>query len=683
MTSDPPPASHRPPAVRRRGLPLVLALALVLLAPALATAQEAPPPADATPAVSPPAPETALPAAPPAPSLEIGIQGVTQRGGDIHLSVTLGHVAAPATVRFLVDGREVAHHDLDNGTHEVTLADAAPSGSGEAVVTAVIGEGPAAVRAEARTGGIPGWLSIVPPLLAIGLALIFRDVLVSLSLGIFAGALILTGGHPISAFARTIDTFIAPTLAEPDHAKILIFSTLLGGMVGVISKSGGTRGVVERLTSFASTARRGQLATWIMGVAVFFDDYANTLIVGSTMRPITDRLRVSREKLAYIVDSTAAPVASVFPISTWIGFEIGLIGTSFSDLGLHFNPYTTFIATIPFRFYPLFALVLGFAIASTGRDFGPMLRAERRARRTGALLADGDQALADYSRDALEPPDDVPHRAINAVVPILTVVVATLAGLWVSGSAVVDRAAEPSTLDYVRDVFAESDSYNTLLWASLAGAVTGILLPVAQRILGLRAAMEGLVEGFKSMMLAVVVLLLAWSISAVCGDLHTAEYLVGVTSGVVSPHWLPVLVFALSAAASFATGSSWGTMGILMPLVIPISHGLSIAAGHPVEDPVYYTLMLGTISSVLAGSVWGDHCSPISDTTILSSMSSACDHIAHVRTQIPYALGIGVLGMIVGDIPTAYGLSPWVSLAVGCLVIVGGVMWIGQRVDED
>ena len=269
------------------------------------------------------------------------------------------------------------------------------------------------------------------------------------------------------------------------------------------------------------------------------------------------------------------------------------------------------------------------------------------------------------------------------MIPILTVVVATLVGLWVSGSAVVDRAAEASTLDYVRDVFAESDSYNTLLWASLAGVVTGVLLPVVQRILSLRAAMEGVVEGFKSMMLAVVVLLLAWSISSVCGDLHTAEYLVGITTGVVSPHWLPVLVFALSAAASFATGSSWGTMGILMPLVIPISHGLAIAGGHPVDDPVYYTLMLGTISSVLAGSVWGDHCSPISDTTILSSMSSACDHIAHVRTQIPYAVGIGVLGMIVGDIPTAYGLSPWVSLAVGVVVIVGGVMWIGQKVDED
>jgi len=656
---------------------LVVSLVLGLLPAALAAQPQAP---EAPPTATEPSP-SAAPS--PVPTLALELQGATLGGGNVHLAVTVGGTAAPVPIRFLVDGREVERMDLGAGSHEVTLEKVAPADGREAVVTAVIGDGAAAVRAEGHTTSIPGWLSIVPPLLAIGLALVFRDVLVSLFLGIFSGALILAGWHPISAFARSIDTYIAPTLAQPDHAKILIFSTLLGGMVGVISKSGGTRGVVERLTSFASTARRGQLATWIMGVAVFFDDYANTLIVGSTMRPITDRLRISREKLAYIVDSTAAPVASVFPISTWIGFEIGLIGTAFTDLGLHFNPYTTFIATIPFRFYPIFALVLGFAIASTGRDFGPMLRAERRARHTGALLADGDQALADYSRDALEPPEDVPHRAVNAVLPILMVVGATLVGLWVSGAAVVDRAAEPTTLDYVRDVFAESDSYNTLLWASLAGVVTGILLPVVQRILKLRAAMEGVVEGFKSMMLALVVLLLAWSISAVCGDLHTAEYLVGVTTGVVSPHWLPVLVFALSAVASFATGSSWGTMGVLMPLVIPISHGLSIGAGHPVDDPVYYTLMLGTISSVLAGSVWGDHCSPISDTTIMSSMSSACDHIAHVRTQIPYAVAIGVLGMMVGDIPTAYGLSPWVSLTVGFAVIVGGVMWLGKRVDDD
>jgi Na+/H+ antiporter NhaC len=527
---------------------------------------------------------------------------------------------------------------------------------------------------------IPGWLAVVPPLVAIGLALLFKDVLVSLFVGVFSGALILHAWNPFTAFARSIDAFIAPALADASHAKILIFSTLLGGMVGVISRSGGTRGIVARLTPFASNSRRGQLVTWAMGVAIFFDDYANTLIVGSTMRPVTDRLRISREKLAYIVDSTAAPVASVVPISTWIGFEIGLIGAAFADLGLDLNPYTTFVATIPYRFYPLLALVLGFAIAATGRDFGPMFRAERRAMTRGEVIAEGDRALADYAKDALEPPAGIPHRAANAVVPILTVVVVTLLGLYLTGSAALERADFGGAGEWLREVFAASDSYNSLLWASLAGVLVAIVLPLVQRLLALKSALEGMVEGFKSMLLALIVLVLAWSISAVCAELHTAEYLVAATQGVLSPHWLPVLVFVLSAATAFATGTSWGTMGILVPLVIPISHGLSTGAGFAPESPTYYVLMLGTISSVLAGSVWGDHCSPISDTTILSSMASGCDHIAHVRTQLPYALAIGVLGMVVGDVPTAYGLSPWVSLAVGTVVIVGGVLWLGKKV---
>ncbi|HEX6199546.1 MAG TPA: Na+/H+ antiporter NhaC family protein, partial [Thermoanaerobaculia bacterium] len=429
--------------------------------------------------------------------------------------------------------------------------------------------------------------------------------------------------------------------------------------------------------------RRGQLATWAMGIAIFFDDYANTLIVGSTMRPITDRLRISREKLAYIVDSTAAPVASVVPISTWIGFEIGLIGGAFASLGLDFNPYLTFIDTIPFRFYPLFALVLGFTIAATDRDFGPMYRAEHRAMTRGEVLAEGDKALADYSGGAMEPPPGVPHRALNAVLPILTVVVVTLAGLWTSGAAALGRADYATTGEWVREVFGASDPYNSLLWASLAGVVVGVLLPLAQRLVSIRESMEGMVEGFKSMLLALVVLILAWSIGEVCDQLRTADYLVGATEGVLSPHWLPVLVFVLAAATAFATGTSWGTMSILVPLVIPICHGLAVSAGlEPAADGAYYTLMLGTISSVLAGAVWGDHCSPISDTTILSSMASGCDHIAHVRTQLPYALGIGVLGMVIGDIPTAYGMSPWISLAVGTAVIVGGVLWLGKKVPD-
>jgi Na+/H+ antiporter NhaC len=457
-------------------------------------------------------------------------------------------------------------------------------------------------------------------------------------------------------------------------------------MVGVITKSGGTRGIVERLTPYATDSRRGQLATWVLGVLVFFDDYANTLIVGSTMRPITDRLRVSREKLAYIVDSTAAPVASVMPISTWIGFEVGLIAAAFSQLGLDFNAFSAFLGSIPFRFYPILALVLGFTIAASGRDFGPMLAAERRAAHRGELIKEGDKPLADYRSEALEPPDGTRFRAINAVLPIATVIGVTLAGLYTTGAAALAAQADApaeGTWTWWRDLLSNSDSFTTLLWASLAGLTVAIALPLVQGLLSVRQSMEATVEGFKAMLMALVVLALAWSIGAVCADLHTADWVVGVTDGVLSPHLLPVLVFLISAAVSFATGTSWGTMGILIPLVIPIAHGLSVTAGHPPGPGVYMTVMLGTISSVLAGSVWGDHCSPISDTTILSSTASGSDHIAHVRTQLPYALGVGVLGMLVGDVPTAYGVPPWLSLLVGTVVIVVGVLWLGGKSDPE
>lgn len=580
----------------------------------------------------------------------------------------------PRPVELSIDGRTVETLDLATGEHKVQLD--ARLDAGRHRITARTG----GTRVETEIVAKPGWLSIVPPLVAIGLALVFKDVLISLFVGIFSGALILFGGNPVTAFARSIDTFIAPSLTDFDRARILIFTTLLGGMVGLISKNGGTRGLVERLSRHATTARRGQVATWLMGILIFFDDYANTLIVGPTMRPITDKLRVSREKLAYIVDSTAAPIASIIPISTWIGFEIGLIGAAFALLDLPFNPYTTFIASIPYRFYPIFALVLGFSIAFFCRDFGPMLKAERRASSTGEVIAHDDIALANVDDDELAPPEGKPRRAINALLPILTVILVTLLGLWSTGTTAVSRADYPSTFKWVQDVFSSADSYNALLWASLSGVAVAMLLALVQKILDTRTATGAMVQGFRAMLMALVVLILAWSIGEICADLHTADWVVERARD-VSPRWLPALTFFLAAATAFATGTSWGTMGILMPLVIPIANGLSRAAGLAPDGDAFYAVMVGTISSVLAGAVWGDHCSPISDTTILSSTASGCDHIAHVRTQMPYALSAGFLGVLIGDIPTAYGLSPWISIVAGGIVIVAVVRFRGRRSD--
>lgn len=611
-----------------------------------------------------------------APTLKVEHSGVALRGGRFHVKLTADGFAPDTPATVLIDGRAVQQIKLAHGEQTIVIDTVKPTGNRQTVQVRA-----GAVAAETTVRAIPGWLSIIPPVVAIVLALILRQVLVSLTLGIFSGALILYNWNPITAFARSIDSIIAPALADSDHAKIVIFSMLLGGMIGLISRSGGTLGIVERVRNYATTPRRGQLATWIMGVLIFFDDYANTLIVGSTMRPITDRLRISREKLSYMVDSTAAPVASVFPISTWIGFEVGLIAAAFTQLGIATNPYLMFLETIPFRFYPILALVLGFTIAATCRDFGPMLEAELRASETGAVVAPGDTPLADYNSAALTAPGDIPHRALNALIPIATVVGVAIGGMYVSGAAGLNRADHPGTGAWLREVFSNASSIDSLLWASLAAVLVALFLPLVQRLLTMKEAMEALVEGFKSMLLAIIVLVLAWGIGRITIELHTADFVVGIAEGVISPHFLPVLVFIAAAAISFATGTSWGTMAILMPLVIPIAHRLSVAAGHPNGSELHHILMLGTISSVLAGSVWGDHCSPISDTTILSSMGAGSDHIAHVRTQLPYALAIGVLGMIIGDIPTAYGLSPWISLAVGTIVIIAGVMLFGKRSD--
>jgi Na+/H+ antiporter NhaC len=524
-----------------------------------------------------------------------------------------------------------------------------------------------------------GWLSLVPPLLAIGLALVTRDVLVSLFLGVFSGALILERWNPVAAFATTADDLLVSHFFDADsgHVQIILFTCFLGAMVGLISKSGGTQGIVEKLAKYATDSRRGQIATWVMGVVIFFDDYANTLIVGPTMRPITDRLRISREKLAYIVDSTAAPVVCLFPISTWVGFEIGLIGDAFQDLGLTADPYKTFLSSIPYRFYPIFALFLGFTIAASRFDFGAMDRAEKRAA-AGDVLAKDARPIADYGSSEVTAPEHIPKRAVNALLPIATVIAVTVLSLFLSGAGAVERQAGTSTLLWLRDVFASGSSLNALLHASLAGALVALALPIAQRLLRLSEAMGALVGGVKAMLMALVVLTLAWALGSACSELGTADYLVALTQEVLKPAWLPAITFVLSAAVAFATGTSWGTMTILEPQVILVCHGLATAAGLGPSDELYWTYMIGTIAAVLAGSVWGDHCSPISDTTVLSSMATGCDHIAHVRTQVPYALGAGGLALVLGNVLTAYGLSPWVAILLGAVLIVGLVEGYGR-----
>jgi Na+/H+ antiporter NhaC len=544
-----------------------------------------------------------------------------------------------------------------------------------AATVEVVADG-ATLRA-ASTRAIPGWWSILPPLLAIVAALLFRRVVPALFLGVWIGAWIVQGLSAAGLFWGLLDTmqvYVLNAMVDEGHAAIILFSLMIGGMVGIISRNGGTRGIVEGLTTWAHTALRGQVATWVLGILVFFDDYANTLIVGNTMRPVTDRLRISREKLAYIVDSTAAPVASLALVTTWIGFEVGLIDEAVASIpDLSMSGYALFLESLLYRFYPWLALLFVLLIAVTDREFGPMYDAEKRARTTGQVL--GDEAQIDAAAaesDELAPKDGIPHRAWNAILPVLVLVGGVLAFLWTTGTASVGADAP------IRDIIGAADSYKALMYASLLGVLAAAGLSLGQGLLTLDETVEAWYGGLKSMLFAMIVLLLAWGLSNLTTVLHTANYLAAALSEALAPGVVPALIFVLSAATAFATGSSWGTMGIVMPLVIPLTW--EILGSHGMAAAPHYHILYSAISCVLAGAVWGDHCSPISDTTILASMASGCDHVEHVRTQLPYALSVGFVALFLGTLPAGFGLPWWAVLLIGGLVLVGVLYGAGTPV---
>ena len=561
-----------------------------------------------------------------------------------------------------------------------------PDTTAAAVEAPVLLDGePAEAPAEADSPAPPdvGWLAVLPAVLAIAAALAFRQVVAALFLGVWLGAWIVTGDLALGWFTGLFDTvavFVLGALADSDHAAIILFTLMIGGAVGLIQRNGGTAAIVDVATRWARSAGRGQLATAILGTAVFFDDYANTLIVGGTMRPITDRLRISREKLAYLVDSTAAPVASLALVTTWIGYEVGLIGTAIDALpGYDEGAYSVFLNSIPYSFYPILTLLFVFLIAGTRRDFGPMLAAERRARQRGELFRPGSNAeAAQAEAEATEPPPDAPRRLVNAVLPIVVLVAGVLIGLVVTGRAAVLEEGMAMTLT---NVIGEANSYTAMMWASLAAVLIAVALSVGQRILTLEEAIDAWYAGMRSMLLAIVILVLAWALAGVNEALGTADVLVTALSGTLAPGFVPAVVFLLAAATAFSTGSSWGTMGILMPLVIPLAWGVLAADGlHTTGE--YHHIIYSTVSAVLAGAVWGDHCSPISDTTILSSLASSCDHIDHVRTQLPYALTTGAVALLLGTLPTGFNAPWWVMLPICAAVLVAVVWFVGKPVEE-
>lgn len=534
----------------------------------------------------------------------------------------------------------------------------------------LLASSPGSGSAAASLRVLPGWVSITPPMLAILIALLLRNVIPALLIGVWLGATALRSFSPEGIFRGLLDgfeTYVVDALADQDHAAIILFSLMIGGMVGIITRNGGMASIVRIIVSRAQSAMGGQLAVWGMGLMIFFDDYSNTLVVGNTARPVTDHLRISREKLAYIVDSTAAPVVCIALITTWIGYEVGLIGDALRTIpDLHEPPYTVFLKSIPYSFYPILAFLFVLAVALSGRDFGPMYKAEVRARQGRVLSHDDDVQTAEG--DQLEPKPNVPLRAVNAFVPLIVLIVSLIAGLYVTGEG-----------DTLTEIVGSANAYQAMLWASLLGAVTAAVMTMAQGILSGHETVNAWFDGVRAMLFAMIILVLAWSLSAITVELNTANYLVSVLAGTLSPPFVPAIVFLLSAVTAFTTGTSWGTLGILMPLVVPLTWAVLGANG--IADAEHMHILYSAIACNLAGAVWGDHCSPISDTTVLSSMASGCNHIEHVRTQMPYALLVGAVAVGVGTIPGGYGFPPLLSIlaAIGVLLFV--LYRFGRRPD--
>ena len=601
-----------------------------------------------------------------AAAIEADLPGVVL--DEVPFEVVVTGVPAGDDVVAELDGRRYSATADDSG--KATLVELVASGSGRVMLDFAAG----AETGSAELRVMPGWVSLLPAFTAIAIALIIRSVVPALLLGIWLGATALHSFTPKGAGLGLLDSFqvfVANAVADVDHAAIILFTMMIGGMVGIITRNGGMMSIVKMVVSRAKTAVGAQVAAWLMGLMIFFDDYANTLVVGNTARPITDQLKISREKLAYIVDSTAAPVVSIALITTWIGYEVSLIDEALQDIGelADVPAYAIFLQSIPYSFYPILAIVFVFMVAITGRDMGPMYTAEVRARR-GKVVAEEDEADDAVSGDTLEPKPEVPLRAFNAFVPIVVLVVALLGGLYATGEG-----------DSVREVIGDADPYKAMMWASFIGALTAAVMSIGQRILTTHETVDAWYGGARATLFGMIVLVLAWSMSDVTTALNAKGYLITILGESMPAAWVPAAVFVLAGVTAFATGTSWGTMGILVPLVVPLAWAVMSVNGMTEAGDMH--ILYSSVSCVLAGAVWGDHCSPISDTTVLSSIASGCNHIEHVRTQLPYALLVGLVAIVIGTVPGGYGVPPWVSLLVGGVILYLVLRLRGRQADVD
>ena len=553
----------------------------------------------------------------------------------------------------------------------------------------------------------PSRWSLLPALLAIVIAVLTQRVLLGLLCGGLAGAgaLVATSqpgielGMPAIVLEGTAhffgDALWRRSLCEDFYLRITAFVVFLFMTVGVITRNGGVHGLVLRMQRIVRGPTSAQLSTAASGFAVFFDDYTNCLLVGTTMRPLTDSVRVAREKLAYIVDSTAAPIAGLSVFSTWVVYEMSQYRTPLTMVTkpdgtpyVETDTFSVFLDSLPFRFYSWFALALVVLVIVLRRDFGPMLKAEQRARHLDQPLAPEHKPMAAVDERVATPADDTPRRARNAILPLAVLVIGTVSLMLWQGYCEV--AADPQAMAlplgaWLRTVLANARSDVALLYAAAAAWLTAVVLTQAQRLMPLRTTLWTSLMSTRALYLAFGILFLAWSLGHICSDLGTSFFLTASAREAMTAAALPLLLFVVAGSIAFATGTSFGTMAILLPNVVILAHQLGTDSAFGGSAAIGGTaLMLLSIGAVLEGAIFGDHCSPISDTTVLSSLGSQCDLLAHVTTQLPYSLLAVATSAICGYLPILwFGPDIWpICMAAGVLFMIVFLLLVGRNPDR-
>ncbi len=464
-----------------------------------------------------------------------------------------------------------------------------------------------------------GWLSIIPPLLAIALAIKTRQVYLSLFLGIFSGWLIIEEWNPFNGMADAIQACVN-VFKDEGNTRVIIFSALVGALISLTQVSGGVQGFIDFIQKkkLVNSRRRASILSFFVGCSVFIESSISCLVTGTIFHPIFEKFKISREKLAYICDTTSSPICILIPLNAWGAYVIGLLSKENIT-----NPIPTFFSTIPLNFYPIISVLLAGFLAFTFKDYASMKKAEKRSLEKGKTIADGAVPVVSADVSSIKPKAKIPHRAINMIAPIFTMIFMMPLSLIITGKG---------------NLTAGSGS-TSVLWSVIAAIIVSGILSTGQKILTLHEVMDYTLKGIGGLIPIAILMVFAFAIGDTCRTLGTGPYVASIADKFLNPNFVAPIIFAASMFISFSTGTSWGTFAIMIPIAVPMAQVMDI------------NLSLA-IASVLSGSVFGDHCSPISDTTIISSMASASDHIDHVRTQLPYALTAATIALILF---TAFG----------------------------